>query len=98
MFHMDGGSRMFGKETSKPTNTWATIKRFGTYFRPFWPALLLMLVLAISSTYVQVLTPEQILQVANKYLVDDHLTEAVLDPQAINNQTAVNHGGSHHAH
>lgn len=44
---------------------------------------------------IRAVTPEQIQQVANKYLVDDRLTVAVLDPQPINNIASVNHGGNH---
>ncbi len=44
---------------------------------------------------IRAVTPEQIQQVARKYLVDDHLTVAVLDPQPINNIAAIEHGGSH---
>jgi zinc protease len=44
---------------------------------------------------IRAVTPEQIQQVANKYLVDDRLTVAVLDPQPINNIAAINRGGSH---
>jgi len=48
---------------------------------------------------VRAVSPEQIQQVAKKYLIDDHLTVAVLDPQPINNKTvASNHGGAQHAH
>jgi zinc protease len=42
-------------------------------------------------------TAEQVQQVARKYLVDDHLTVAVLDPQPINQAIAGNHGGMQHA-
>jgi len=44
---------------------------------------------------IRAVTPEQIQQVARKYLVDDRLTVAVLDPQPINNIAAIKHGGSH---
>jgi len=44
---------------------------------------------------VRAVTPEQIQQVARKYLVDDGLTVAVLDPQPINNVAAFSHGGQH---
>jgi zinc protease len=44
---------------------------------------------------IRAVTPEQIQQVARKYLVDDRLTVAVLDPQPINNIAAMEHGGSH---
>ena len=42
-------------------------------------------------------TAEQVQQVANKYLKDDGLTVAVLDPQPMNNAVASNHGGVQHA-
>lgn len=40
-------------------------------------------------------TPEQVQKVAKKYLVDNHLTVAVLDPQPINKPTGGKHGGGH---
>ena len=44
-------------------------------------------------------TAEQVRQVAQKYLVDERLTVAVLDPQPINPKSiASNHGGAPHAH
>ncbi|WP_455209410.1 M16 family metallopeptidase [Kaarinaea lacus] len=44
-------------------------------------------------------TAEQVQQVAQKYLIDDRLTVAVLDPQPINQKSlASNHGGAPHAH
>ena len=46
---------------------------------------------------VRAVTPEQIQQMARKYLVDDGLTVAVLDPQPLNNVAAISHGG-HYAH
>jgi len=47
---------------------------------------------------IRAVTPEQIQQVANKYLIDDHLTVAVLDPQPINNNGSTGHqGGMSHA-
>ncbi|WP_455365987.1 M16 family metallopeptidase [Kaarinaea lacus] len=43
-------------------------------------------------------TAEQVRQVAQKYLVDEKLTVAVLDPQPINPKSiASNHGGAQHA-
>ena len=47
---------------------------------------------------IRAVSPEQIQQVAKKYLVDERLTVAVLDPQPINNKTAANnHMGAQHA-
>lgn len=43
---------------------------------------------------IRAVTPEQIQQVARKYLVDDRLTVATLDPQEIKMQTSMaDHGG-----
>ncbi|HEY5604111.1 MAG TPA: pitrilysin family protein [Gammaproteobacteria bacterium] len=43
-------------------------------------------------------TAEQVRQVAQKYLIDDRLTVAVLDPQPINSKSlAGSHGGAQHA-
>ncbi len=43
-------------------------------------------------------TAEQVQKVAQKYLIDDQLTVAVLDPQPITQQAvAGNHGGAHNA-
>lgn len=48
---------------------------------------------------IRAVTPEQIQQVAKKYLIDDRLTVAVLDPQPINMQAKTSHmGGASHAH
>ena len=43
---------------------------------------------------IRAVSPEQIQQVAKKYLVDDRLTVAVLDPQPINQQAMAGHQGS----
>ena len=68
MFHMDGGRRLFEREGSKPINTWATIRRFGFYFRPYWALLLIMSVLIVASTWFQVLSPDLIGQAVDCYL------------------------------
>ena len=48
---------------------------------------------------IRAVSPEQIQQVAKKYLIDDRLTVAVLDPQPINQQSpAGHHGGTANAH
>jgi zinc protease len=45
------------------------------------------------------ITAEQVQQVAQKYLIDDRLTVAVLDPQPINKKAiAGTHGGAQNAH
>jgi zinc protease len=50
---------------------------------------------------IRAITPEQIQQAARRYLVDDRLTVAVLDPQPINSiakNMATNAPGGNHAH
>ena len=48
---------------------------------------------------IRAVSPEQIQQVARKYLVDDRLTVAVLDPQPLKQQAMAGHqGGMSHAH
>ena len=37
--------RIFGQETSKPVKVSATLRRFASYFKPYWARYLLVLVL-----------------------------------------------------
>ena len=69
MFGGPGGPRsILAQETSKPTNVGATLGRLARQFGPFWPALILVLVLILGSTYVQVLSPDLIGQSVDCYL------------------------------
>ena len=43
MFGLDGGRRMFDRETSKPKRVSETLGRLVNYFKPYWPVLLLTL-------------------------------------------------------
>jgi len=56
----------------------------------------------LMDTYVdrfRAVTPEQVRKMAQKYLVDDHLTVAVLDPQPLNDKSfASKDSGAQHAH
>ncbi len=56
------------QETSKPTSTWSTLKRFIVLFRPYWFLALGSLLFIIGSTYVQVLSPELTGQAVDCYL------------------------------
>jgi zinc protease len=47
---------------------------------------------------LRAVTPEQVRAVARKYLIDDHLTVAVLDPQPMNNNIPAAPQGAQHAH
>jgi len=69
MFGGGGGpGRMLGQEISKPVNVSKTLGRLASYFKPFWPVLLLVAVLIIANTYTQVITPELTGQSIDCYL------------------------------
>jgi hypothetical protein len=42
----------------QPQNLGQTLLRFGSYFKPYWLMLLLIVVLVLVSTWMQVVTPE----------------------------------------
>ena len=46
---------------------------------------------------IQAVTAEQVQQVAKKYLINDHLTVAVLDPQPIDGRKPQQISGGRHA-
>lgn len=63
-----GVSRAMGRDTLKPKNVSETLRRFGTYFRPFWLLLVLVVVMMLASTWAQVTAPKLIGQVVDCYL------------------------------
>ncbi|HET7768296.1 MAG TPA: hypothetical protein VFN74_05930, partial [Chloroflexota bacterium] len=52
--------RVFGAETLKPQNVGQTLGRLGTYFKPYWPGLIVVALLIVAGTYTQVRAPELI--------------------------------------
>jgi ATP-binding cassette subfamily B protein len=62
-----------GRDTLKPKRVGETLRRFGTYFRPYWLLLVLAGVILIASTWAQVTAPRLIGQ-----LVDCYLTPTVV--------------------
>jgi ATP-binding cassette, subfamily B, multidrug efflux pump len=68
MFGPDGMRRIMSQETLKPRKVSETLRRFGSYFRPYIPVLLLVAGLIIVSTWAQVTTPELIGQTVDCYL------------------------------
>jgi len=64
----DGMRRIMDRETIKPRRLGATLAGFARYFRPYWPALLLVAVLVVVSTWAQVTGPELTGQVVDCYL------------------------------
>lgn len=68
MFGPGGQNRLFQQETVKPKNVSETLVRFGHYFKPYWPVLVLSAGLVIISTWAQVITPDLIGQTVDCYL------------------------------
>ncbi|MDD2694689.1 MAG: ABC transporter ATP-binding protein [Anaerolineales bacterium] len=64
----DGMRRMMSQEALKPRKLGDTLRRFGDYFKPYWPILLLVAGLIIASTWAQVTAPELIGQAVDCYL------------------------------
>ncbi len=66
---MMGGPRgLLEQEVSKPRSVGRTLGRLGGYFRPFWFALVGVLLLMIVNAWVQVVTPELLGQAVDCYL------------------------------
>ena len=63
-----GPNRMMQQETSKPVDVGKTLGRLASYFKPYWPVLILVLVLILINTYSQVITPELTGQSVDCYL------------------------------
>ncbi|MCL5998896.1 MAG: ABC transporter ATP-binding protein/permease [Chloroflexi bacterium] len=64
-----GGARfLFSQDTLKPRNLGNTLARFGYYFRPYWLALLAVVVIVVVSTWAQVTTPDLTGQAVDCYL------------------------------
>ncbi len=64
----EGYRRMMERETLKPKNTSVTLGRFGHYFKPYWWALVLTLLIVVVSTWSQVKAPVLIGQAVDCYL------------------------------
>jgi ATP-binding cassette subfamily B protein len=68
MFGGLGGPRfLMEREVLKPKKTSETLRRFGHYFRPYWPVLLLAATFVVIATWAQVTVPELIGQAADCY-------------------------------
>ena len=64
----DGMRRMMDRDLVKPKNIGQTLGRFGHYFKPFWPVLLLVMLIIIVSTWAQVTVPDLLGQTVDCYL------------------------------
>jgi len=60
--------RIMSQETLKPKNLGETLMRFGNYFKSYWYMLMLAALLVITSTWMQVTSPEIIGQIVDCYL------------------------------
>lgn len=69
-----GISRIMGSDTLKPKRVGETLRRFGTYFRPYWLLLTLAGVLLIASTWAQVTAPRLMGQLVDCYLTPTAVT------------------------
>lgn len=69
---MFGGGRgpgmLMEREVLKPKNVSETLKRFGTYFRPYMGVLILVMAFVVVSTWAQVTVPDLIGQSVDCYL------------------------------
>ena len=68
MMGMDGGRRIFERETLKPKDLSATLRRFAHYFRNYIFGLVVALTLILIATWTQVYSPELIGQAVDCYL------------------------------
>jgi ATP-binding cassette subfamily B protein len=55
------------RETSKPKSVGATLARFGSYFKPYWPQLRLVVAFMVAGTWAQVTAPDLIGQAVDCY-------------------------------
>ncbi len=60
--------RLMSQDQLKPKKLSETMARFGKYFAPFWPGLVIVAVLITVSTWTQVTSPDLIGQVVDCYL------------------------------
>ncbi len=65
MFH---GRAALETEARKPRRLSTTLRRFGAYFRPYWPVLLLVAAMLGVNAYVQVAAPELLGQAVDCYM------------------------------
>ncbi len=63
-----GPMRMLAQETSKPVHTGATLRRLVGYIKPYWPLLILVVILIVGSTWTQVTIPELTGQAVDRFI------------------------------
>ncbi|MCL4254219.1 MAG: ABC transporter ATP-binding protein/permease, partial [Anaerolineae bacterium] len=79
---MDFQRRMLDQESRKAKNVFGTIRRFATYFRPYWGYLVAVVIFTFAVVYFNILYPQLIGQAADCYLVTAPMGEAGSIPVA----------------
>jgi ATP-binding cassette subfamily B multidrug efflux pump len=80
---MGGPMNMLKQETTKPRSVGSTLRRLGSYFRPYWPLLLVALAVLLLNSWVQVRTPALIGQAVDCYLAPNVTTATVSAGESI---------------
>jgi ATP-binding cassette, subfamily B, multidrug efflux pump len=83
----EGLRRIMSQDTSKPRRLGDTLARFGDYFKPYWPVLLVVASMIAVATWAQVTAPALLGQI-----VDCYLTPTVVS--AVGNLPGVPEGGA----
>jgi len=84
----EGLRRTLEQDTIKPKNTGETLARFGHYFQPYWPLLLVVAVIIIISTWAQVTVPELLGQTVDCYLTPGAISTFTNAPGVAPSSTA----------
>lgn len=79
MFGLDGDRGFFEGSTSKAANTGTTLARFGRYFGANIVGVIVALLLIVTSTWTQVVTPDYIGQAVDCYLFPQATSNCWLD-------------------
>ncbi|MCJ7511993.1 MAG: ABC transporter transmembrane domain-containing protein, partial [Anaerolineales bacterium] len=73
---MRDGHGSFAGEVSKPKDVGGTLRRFSTYFRPYWPQYLVVLLLMVIGTWTQVTVPRLMGQAVDCYFTPAAVSSA----------------------
>jgi len=79
---MDFQRRALDQEARKAKNVFGTIRRFSTYFRPYWGYLVAVVIFTFAVVYFNILYPQLIGQAADCYLVTAPMGEVGSVPVA----------------
>lgn len=68
MMGMGGRGGVLDRDVSKPKNLFATLGRLAAYFGPYWPFVVVVLVLVFASSWAQVTQPSLVQDAVDCYL------------------------------